>query len=186
MDNLSKLAFKYGTDKCPKIKHSYTPWYNKKFRLIRKKVRKILEIGVGDERYPIKYYHEKSASLKMWRDYFPNAMVYGLDISRRGFYEDKNIKCFFCDATNVEQLEKVLEKIGNTFDIIIDDGSHKYTDQGNTAKILLPRVNKDVKYFIEDVLEPRYLMKSLSDYKLKLIEFKTRYRDDKILIVKNK
>lgn len=188
MDDLTKLAIKYGTDKCPQIKHGYTPWYYERFNHIRKKVKRFLEIGVGDERYPNpdKHYHEKSASLKMWRDFFPNAMIYGIDISLRGFYQDDRIKCFLCDSTYDRGVKDLLKKIGNTFDAIIDDGSHSWVDQIKTARVFLPRVNKDVIYLIEDVSEPKYVIKGLVGYETELIPFSKRRYDDKIIVVKNK
>lgn len=43
MTELCELAYKYGTDKCPQIKHFYTPYYYKLFKDRRLSVKKVLE-----------------------------------------------------------------------------------------------------------------------------------------------
>ena len=62
---LCKLALKYRSDKCPKRgKHTYTPYYYDLLKNKKRSTKKVLEIGIG-----------KGASLKMWRDFFPNAKI---------------------------------------------------------------------------------------------------------------
>ena len=69
---LTKLGMKYGTDKA--THHGYTQHYNKRFESIRMDVKNVLEVGTA-----------KGASVQMWRDYFPNATIYTVDI--RNIYE---------------------------------------------------------------------------------------------------
>lgn len=62
---LDELSVKYGTDK-GSLKHNYMPFYEKH---LPKNPKKILEIGVL-----------KGASLAMWSEYFPEAIIHGLDL----------------------------------------------------------------------------------------------------------
>ena len=82
MTSLCLLAQKYYVDKCPAIYHHYTPKYHKLLK--DKKVTVFLEIGIGNHELmaPIvgdHYIH--GASLRMWRDYFPQAEIIGCDIN---------------------------------------------------------------------------------------------------------
>ena len=67
--NLSWLAAVYGSDKGATA-HRYVDHYEKHLGPLRHHVMSVLEIGIY-----------RGASLQMWRDYFPNAQVYGLDIN---------------------------------------------------------------------------------------------------------
>ena len=116
MDDLSKLAFKYGTDKTPEIKHPYTPFYYELLKDKRKTIKTVLELGIGtydtmqhvrvvyDPR--LKRDYHRGASLKMWRDFFPNAQIYGADISKEAMFKGKRITTLLCDETKKEDLEK--------------------------------------------------------------------------------
>ena len=68
-DDLSKFGWKYGTDKS--TNHRYTPYYHQVFTPVRNTTHTLLEVGVF-----------KGESLKMWRDYFTNSMIYGIDYFR--------------------------------------------------------------------------------------------------------
>lgn len=91
---LSSLCEKYNTDKCPKG-HNYTQVYELFFRPKRDKAKKIMEIGIGG-----------GASLNIWRDYFPNATIYGIDIFDRSKLNSNYIKTFIGDQTKREDLQK--------------------------------------------------------------------------------
>lgn len=65
--DLRKLAKKHGTDKSV---HGYCPHYERRFAGWRHKPITLLEIGV-----------DAGASMRMWRDYFPNAKITGVDIN---------------------------------------------------------------------------------------------------------
>src|SRR5689334_12233699 len=69
-NNLNKLAIIYGTDKWGG--HFYTQHYETHFRSFRNKKIKLLEIGVGGYKSPIK----GGESLYMWKKYFPLAKIY--------------------------------------------------------------------------------------------------------------
>lgn len=172
MTELCDIAFKYGTDKCPQVSHNYTPFYHDLFSPQRQTIKKVLELGIGENVYREKMNHktpEVGASLKMWRDYFPNAMVYGVDISPEPQFTDERIQTFRADATSQEDLALLIKEIGDNIDIIIDDASHKTTDQILTCRLLMPMVRNGVTYIIEDVRDPKKVLEGLKDYDAELI-----------------
>src|SRR5215212_8637538 len=96
---LCKIAYKYGTDKCPQLRHTYTPFYYQLLKNKRHKIKKVLEIGIG--RYKgieknetiydpgLKRHYHRGASLYMWRDFLPEAQIYGADIVPETIFKDE-------------------------------------------------------------------------------------------------
>lgn len=140
---LDKLAWKYKTDKTPLINHHYTETYHKLFKNLE--VKKMLEIGIGHNEKGENGYmgisdYKFGASLYVWRDYFPNAQIFGCDIKKDIIFNEDRIHCYECDQSKSESLMQLINKIGGDFDIIIDDGSHVTEHQIISAKTLLPFV----------------------------------------------
>lgn len=157
MLNLHEIAKKYN---CDKLDLGYTKHYEKKFESIRNNVTKILEIGLNT-----------GGSHLMWLDYFPNANVYAID--NRIVYEDKvfdkrtrrdmvmvdgwDIRdkersfVFRGNQSSVEDLNKFINKNGNEFDIIVDDGGHSMRQQQTSLKILYKYLKSGGIYVIEDL-----------------------------------
>lgn len=160
---LGELAMQAGTDKGDG--HSYVPFYESLFESRRNEVTKVLEIGVGN-------IHEGRSSLFMWRDYFPNAQVYGVDNEEKKMGEyGERINLWLCDQTD----EKLLAKLAATygpFDLIIDDGSHETLHQIISAEALMPYLKPDGHYLIEDVNDDRLLKQCLKDFTLETHVFK--------------
>lgn len=193
---LCKLAYKYGTDKCPRIKHNFTPYYYSLFKSMRKSAKLIFEMGIGyykdiektDITYDpnLKRWYRKGASLKMWRDFFPNAQIIGADIRPITQFEEERIKTYVCDESDAKQVRKLLKKFGERIDIFIDDASHKPDLQVLLAKTALPLLKKDVIYIIEDVTYPKYIGKHLEKYDCEVVKCSKRWRDDNLVIVRKK
>lgn len=125
---LSELAFMYGTDK---LEHGYIPFYEQH---LPKNPKKILEIGVHQGR-----------SIRMWRNYFPDAEIHGLDLFAE-FDAPSDIngvvwhKGNQCDWLLLERLRN------EDFDLIVEDGSHNARDQMITFFGLF----NGKHYFLED------------------------------------
>src|SRR3972149_10197895 len=115
------LAEKYGADKCPAICHMYTPFYYEYLLPYKNTFKKILEVGVGNNRQvaaiPGCFI---GASLRMWRDFFPNAMVCGGDNKPECIIEDERLKTFYCDETVEEDIKKLVEQTGTDIDLVVD------------------------------------------------------------------
>ena len=192
MTELCELAEKYGSDKCPKINHSYTPYYYELFSPIRNKVKKVLEIGIGDDVYRnrLKEFNPiLGGSLKMWKDFFPNAQIYGVDIDPKTMFTAERIETIICDQADPEALKELIKKIGDV-DIVIDDGSHQPQHQVISCRTLMPLLPKDVIYIIEDVKQKGYVMHQLRAYNCSVPTIEpTKVRDaryNQLVLVQNK
>jgi len=139
---LEDIATQEGTDKC-RDKHYYTKWYDFYFSSIRNDCLNILEIGVL-----------RGESLNMWRKYFNNSTIYGIE-KNKNYITNKKIfdefKIFIGDQTDNHFLNKVCNKVPIGFDIIIDDGSHITNDQVETFEYLFDKLNPGGIYVIEDL-----------------------------------
>lgn len=143
-DNLNMLATINSCDKWNL--HWYTQHYMKHFHSLRKKRLNILEIGVGGYADP----NRGGESLKMWKYYFPNSMIYSIDIYEKNLPKDKRIKIFKGSQTDEAFLKDAFNRMGS-LDIVIDDGSHQNEDIITTFKILFPLLNNGGIYAIEDI-----------------------------------
>ena len=139
---LQLLGEKYGTDKAGHKYDGigYLDYYDRHFSNIRYDVKTFVEIGVLGGK-----------SLRMWEEYFPNAIIYGIDInpSCKG-YESDRIKIFIGNQNSESFLIDIANKIGN-IDILLDDGSHITKHQISTYNILYPLLNSGGFYVIEDL-----------------------------------
>jgi hypothetical protein len=130
---LNEIGLKHGTDKASST-HDYLDNYQKFLFSWKEKDFALLEIGVGN-----------GGSLKMWKEYFPNARIYGIDnnpdVAGEGI--------FIGDQKDEAFLEKINQEAG-PFSVIIDDGSHVGDDMASTWKFLFPKILYPGYYFIED------------------------------------
>lgn len=186
---LCELAFKYGSDKCPQIRHHYTEFYYDLFKDRKNQVEKILELGIGNQelmRWAVASGYVTGASLHMWHDFFPNAQIYGADIDKSMLFKTDRIKTYQCDQTKKADLEKLIKHTGTDIDFFIDDGSHKPQDQVFTCLTLMPMLQKNVVYVIEDVGDLGIMDKlSCFDCQYKRFKHKNCW-DDRLVVIKNK
>jgi hypothetical protein len=137
-DEMTLLADKYETDKGSRL-HNYTEVYNHFMEPMRTSATKVFEIGIRG-----------GLSLRMWRDYFPNAMVYGVDINDERKVAESRIKVGIADQAKREQLKKCLDEWGSDFDVILDDGGHTCEQQQISFGYLFKYVKPGGLYIIED------------------------------------
>jgi demethylmacrocin O-methyltransferase len=168
---LCLLAEKYGSDKFS-TKHSYTAWYYEQFKDRRDTVRKVVEIGVGE-----------GASLRMWREFFPNAWIVGVDNDETRMVNDVHINTYLCDQRRPLDLMDLVNVIGDEVDLFIDDGSHLTEDQLRTCKVTMPMLCKGVTYVIEDVADANIGLELTGKYKVYMPELERRRRYDNLLLV---
>jgi len=124
----------------------YAQRYERYFSTLRNEPIKILEIGIGG------YEDSQSGgeSLRAWKQYFPQAMIYGIDIADKRALEEDRIRTFQGSQDDADFLRKVIAEIGAP-DIIIDDGSHRNEHVIQTFKLLFPELNADHGiYVVED------------------------------------
>jgi hypothetical protein len=151
---LSEISEKNTTDKRI-LEHNYVQFYEKYFELIRDKNLKILEIGIY--RPNPNSGRLVAASLKTWYDYFPNADIYGVDLTDFTDVENDRIKTTICNQANREDkndypgLESVIKKFGGEFDIIIDDGGHTMEQQLVTLGYMFKYLKPNGIFVVEDL-----------------------------------
>jgi len=192
---LCEIAYKYGTDKCPQIRHFYTEFYYATLKDRRESIKKVLELGTGcfETMANNKYYpkdgptYVTGASLYMWRDFFPNAQIYGADILPETVFKEDRIESFLCDETSKEDLINLIGKTGSDIDLFVDDGSHSVRHQIFTCLTLKPLLKKDVIYIIEDAAYPNSIVEALKDYDCHIVR-KSNLREahDRLVVVKEK
>lgn len=197
---LCQLGYQYGTDKSPQIKHSYTPFYYYFLKNDKEKFKKVLEVGIGKTRknlhVPEKVYElgiapylRRGASLYMWRDFFPNAHIYGADNDELTIFQDKRISTYMCDEKNKQDLINLVNDIGSDIDLVIDDASHRVDDQINLARNLLPLLKKSVNYIIEDVSHTKKIKNALNKqggYEYLIPDIPRKWRGGMLLVIRNK
>ena len=145
---LEELFTQYGTDKGI---WGYTPHYEKLMRPSRYSVRRVLEIGIcGYRDIPN---NVVGASLFAWRDYFPNAEIYGIDYDGRFIFNDQDrIHTAQCDAYDPVALEAAIASFGGgNFDMIVDDAVHDPLPQIQLMNQLYKHLTDSGRYFMEDV-----------------------------------
>lgn len=88
-------------------------------------------------------------SLGMFRKYFPNSHIVGLDI-REEKVKLKKVQNYVCSQTDPKVLDKIIRAYNN-FDIIIEDGNHINNDVKFTFNYLFSHLKYQKLYFIEDL-----------------------------------
>lgn len=147
---LDAIARVHGTDK---YLHRYTPIYERHFHDMRLKKLKVLEIRIGGGPDP----REGGESLRMWKDYFPRAHIFGIDIRDKTGLAEPRIEIYQGDQSDQVFLHELALRLG-PFDIVIDDGSHHSEHVITSFNALFPHVAEDGFYVIEDLFlsyEPR-------------------------------
>jgi hypothetical protein len=134
-NELSKLALKHGTDKFKR--HNYTEIYFDFFKYLKNNKIKLLELGIlnGD-------------SLRMWREWFPNAEITGVDHNIKNLKPIDNVNII---KSNTQTIDICRDLNNEEFDIIIDDADHHPYQQLITLWNTWPLLKKDGLYIIEDV-----------------------------------
>lgn len=117
------------------ILHGYNRYYDEIFKDFSPD--SLLEIGI-----------KKGNSLAAWKMLFPNCDLYGLDITNKNFQNDliefSDAKITIGNSTKLE----TANKFSNTYDVIIDDGSHYYKDMMRTFSLFHTKFSR--YYVIED------------------------------------
>lgn len=122
-------------------RHGYERVYGPLFEPIRFEPLRILEIGIF-----------RGAGIWAWLDYFPNAVVTGIDTFQRispervEVLKHERVQYLKADSTAIPD-----PSIFRGFDIIIDDGDHRADAQRETFENFRLALKPGGMYFIEDV-----------------------------------
>lgn len=137
MYTLDELALHHGADKSTRF-HGYAPIYDALFTPLRQKQIRLLEIGVAF-----------GPSMKLWLDYFPQAIVIGVDVAPHFQTNDPRYYEVIADQTDASKMQWVAKSYG-PFDIVIDDGCHLASAAYVSFEALWPGVRAGGLYIIED------------------------------------
>lgn len=114
----------------------YDFWLKEK----QNQIKKVLEIGIC-----------KGGSLALWKEYFTNAEIVGIDIDKScKQFETSGVKVYIGSQSDKEFLTYITQ-VEKEFDLIIDDGSHEYQDQIISFEVLFPFLKNNGLYIIEDL-----------------------------------
>ena len=114
--SLEELVDNSRTDK--NTTHSYLPLYQHLLQSKKETAKNVLEVGV-----------QRGGSIKLWRDFFPNATVYGIDsmqereVSADLKNDSRVVVLSDTDAYNVDFFNSFYRK-NIKFDFLLDDGPH--------------------------------------------------------------
>jgi len=104
----------------------------------------MLEIGI-----------QNGGSLEIWRRFFPRAeIIVGCDIyppCAALTYDDPAIRVVIGDVNAADVLTQILS-LSDSFDIIIDDGSHLSSDIIKSFALYFPKLASRGTYVVEDCI----------------------------------
>lgn len=162
---IAALCDKYGSDKGSlKQKsstyqwnaHTYADLYYDLFGHCRLQVKAVFECGLGTNNAAFGANMgpdgKPGASLRVWRDYFPNAAVVGADIDQDILFEEERISTYYVDQTDRASIRDMWVRAASTpFDLFVDDGLHTFEAGVTLFEESWNHISADGIYIIEDV-----------------------------------
>ena len=173
--DLAALFASHGSDK---DRNGYSSLYNALFLPLKDSPATLLEIGIGTMlpgNSSMKGYtpdsYKPGASLRAWRDFFPNGEIHGMDIQPDCMFSEPRITTHMCDSTDDDVCGGWMRTYPElAFDIVVDDASHWDVHQLATLENLFPLVKPGGFYVIEDVVpdslvsrEPQRVLEIVGD-----------------------
>jgi hypothetical protein len=135
-----RLARIFSSVKYSCVKHdTYFPVYERVLERFIGKGITFVEIGVLD-----------GGSLFMWREYFKNARIIGIDFNpsvRK--WEPHGFEIFIADQSSPSFWEKFYRTVG-AIDVVLDDGGHTNAQQIVTAKHAIEHIRDGGVLMVED------------------------------------
>jgi SAM-dependent methyltransferase len=137
-------------------RHVYTLYYSNLFEQVRNDNLRVFELGIGSTSnfpYNMGKYGKPGASLRAWRDFFPNAMIFGGDIDRDILIKEDRIDTFYVDQANADSIREMwaYTSLTEQFDIIIDDGCHEFDYNVKFFMNSFHKLKKGGVFIIEDI-----------------------------------
>jgi len=142
-NTLNDLGLKFGTDKASDI-NNFLDIYEFFLKDFQSDSFNLLELGVGPE-------HNKGKSLLMWKHYFKQANIIGVDIREDAkTVEEDRIKV---EIGNLGK-RQFLNELGEQYlpKVIIDDASHSFSHQINGFLTLWKYLKPGGIYICEDLI----------------------------------
>jgi len=173
--------------------HHYTIFYYELWKNIKDKPLRVFELGMGTTDPNIDSNMgpngRPGASLFGWSEFFPNSEIFGADVDKKILFETDRIKTYYCDQTDAECVRNMWLQPGleEKFDIIIDDGLHRYFSNECFFENSIHKLKPDGYYIIEDINNKRDLPQLLeivekwkniyTEFNFELFQFPAHWND---------
>ena len=206
VNELCEIMRRHGSDKGTHIndrRHNYTRYYYPLFLDVRNEKLRIFELGLGTDdptlvsnmTYLGPGMARPGASLRGWKEFFPNSEIYGADIDKKILFEEDRIKTYYCDQTSPRDIHNMWmnEDLDDDFDIIIDDGLHRIHANRIFFENSCHKLKVGGIFIIEDVgdqingaklVEEIKTTHSNFSVKLLIIDHPTNKGDNNLIVVK--
>tara|TARA_Y100001935_G_C17194414_1_gene451762 strand:- start:129 stop:884 length:756 start_codon:yes stop_codon:yes gene_type:complete len=155
--NLGEILKKNRSDKS--TSHDYHHIYSYILNEITTEKLNILEIGLGTNNPKLVSSMgsggRPGASLYAFKQYLPNANIYGADIDKNILFNEERINTCYVDQLDIKTFNNIKNTFGNIkYDLIIDDGLHSIGANLNTLLFALNNIKINGWIVIEDIHIP--------------------------------
>lgn len=153
---MCRIMTKYGSDKGNSW-HNYTAIYSELFATWRNRPLRICELGLGTNNPQLASTMgvdgRPGASLRGWRETFPQSQVFGADIDRDILFSEDRIQTFYCDQLDSKAIHDLWAQptMQGEMDIIIDDGLHRFPANASFLAGSLEHLRTGGVYVVEDI-----------------------------------
>ena len=137
--------------------HNYTTIYSALCRGLHSKTLRIFELGLGTNNpawaFNMGAHGRPGASLRGWRDLFPQALIFGADIDRDCLFTEARIQTFYCDQLDPAAIHALWSEpaLNGGMDIVIDDGLHTFAGNASFLDHSLKYLRPGGLYVVEDI-----------------------------------
>lgn len=172
---ICRIMTRHGSDKGDSW-HSYTAVYSVLFKPFQNGPIRIFELGLGSNTPGIPQSMGvdgiPGASLRGWREIFPQAQVFGADIDRKALFNEERINTFYCDQLDLDVIRQMWAQpqLQEEMDIIIDDGLHRIRANTTFLDGSIQHLRKDGIFAVEDIR-----CEDLLTWQNMLPEYRSRY-----------
>ena len=151
---LAVLLSRYGSDKS--TAHDYHIVYASLLGSRRNEPLRLLEVGLGTYNRDMLSHMGRSgkpgASLRAFRDFLPNAQVFGADIDKRILFNEDRIRTHYVDQTKPDSFDELYAHLSDDmFDLMIDDGLHAPNANIATMLFALKILRPSGFFIVEDI-----------------------------------
>lgn len=163
-NEFARLCDKWGSDKgeanagphpYPWPSHTYSDLIESLFGHCKGHVEKVFECGIGTSNPGFPNWMGPSgnpgASLRVWRDYFPRAEIFGADIDDDVLFSEDRIRTTWVDQVSPESIAQMWKIFDGPFDLIVDDGLHQFKAGACLFENSFHRLKPGGLYIIEDI-----------------------------------
>lgn len=185
-----KEQYRNTTDPCHKMRkhdcdqgrgiHNDSALQDRLFKDLREKPITFLEIG----------YQRSGGSLSVWRKYFSQARILGMDIHPIEVPSAmENVETYVMDQKSPLDIDRVMSKIGSV-DVIVDDAIHNFEENWLLMESMMRYLRPGGMYIIEDVTAntcekfQSRLAKLKTRFQLEILEIPYIRNENRILVMK--